>query len=1330
MEIEPLRHIGIDLSAARLQQELYNLGIQENVNNLSQADKSLLRYIATMDQSINAQTDLARTLQSPANQLRILEAQLNLAGRAIGSVFIPALNAVLPYALAFVQVIREAAEALAAFLGFELPEVDYSGLSGASVAVDNASEGMDGLAGSTENANKQLNRLISGFDELNIMGKDTGSGAAGGAGGGSTGSILGDIDLPEYDMFTGAVQTNVDKIVKSLKELIEAFANDPLTVASDGITTLMGALTGLGGVMSATNFPSLITGLGAAFAAYAVTGSPKIALAVAALSTVLSGFLPQESKIDAMSGTLSTLAIALGINMVSGGKVSIPLAMGISSLIQSGLIQLLGKDAALGTLATGLTAVGAALAAYKLTKGNVGIAIGIGAVTAALTGFASSNKDLQAIPSLLLGMTASMASLRTEWKGGKKDIKAVTKIFPTLKGNAHAVAKVLPAVAAGLGGVAIGFAQLNQDLPNELQVALTGVGGALEGLAFGFQTFGVKGAIIGGVAGALAGLAIAIGQVKTELKQADLEKHFGDVSLSMEEVEDIAKRLTTTEWTVQINTYTNAKEELSEMEDSLNETLADINKLDWKMSIGLELTDSEKQQYMDSVTQFIEQSQQQLEQKQYTISLALNASFSSGSDTLSRLTEFSNEYYGGLGMELQNLGADLAELMNESFANDSFDLNQDEINEIINNMQEINRQIQGIQYEAKLDAMTLEIGDLDLTADSYKQINEQVNEQLSDLMTEQSQLRIDTLATINLEYEANIDKGMAQEEAEKIRQDAIDEMELYFDSQEADLYLRGLRIGIDPILDAYNTEIESAMPQFTSDLETAFAQGISEANITGEWGQFFTNMAQEFQDGSNQLSWETKQNIQDLLNTLEPNQSELEKIAKSYREAGKAVPENIAEGLEEIYTLQAMSGNIDSMYKLLGIKAQDNPEYAKILELAREQGVNIPQQFIDGWNTGADTMGNGIDSFFTGLETASTEDFNRVQGTFQTMGISLPTTIINNLALKTPDVQQAVFDMFTAMERGEQQKQEDLEQLFSALGVELPQEMITSMNSMNSAAQESTVILLSQLSSGVTITQDQLHTLFSNLGIEVPQSLISSLSSMEGPTQDQAIRLLSQIAYAANGETRTDLIDQLHLLGVDVSEIGLVKGLNDSMDSVKAAGEEMVDQAYNGAKDTANEQKSAWQNLGETIANWFSNAFNAVLDVMPSHTVIKDLANAMGRKSVSSPSARSISPQSATAFASGGVVDEPTFALVGEYQNAKSDPEVIAPRSTIEQSVINANGELVSAMYQMAQMIVSAYREGANVTVEIDGEEVGRAATSYINETTKRTGRNPVMQRV
>ena len=1327
-----VRRIGIDISTARLQQELYNLGIQENVNNLTQADKALLRYIATMNQTTNAQADLARTLQTPANQLRILTAQLNLAGRAIGSVFIPALTSVLPYVIAFVQVIREAATSLASFLGFELPEIDYSGLENASVSVGAASDEMNDLSGSTSKAAKEMNKLISGFDELNILEKNTGSAGAGGVGGSTAGNILGDIELPQYDMFAGAVENSVDSIVKKMKELIQAFENDPLTVVSDGITSLVGSLFNLSGVMNSTNFPALITGLGAAFAAYNLTGNPAIAIAVGALSAVLSSFLPQESKIDAMSGTLSTLAIALGINMVSGGKVSVPLAMGISALLQSGLIQLLGKDAALGTLATGLTAVGAALAAYKLTKGNVGIAIGIGAVTAALTGLASSNKDLQAVPSLLLGLTASMASLRTQWKGGKKDIEAVTKIFPSLRSNASAVTKVLPALAAGLGGVSIGFAQLNQDLPNELQIALTGVGGALEGLAFGFQSFGIKGAIIGAVAGALVGLYTAIEQVKTELKEADLEKHFGDISLSLEEVEDIATRLTTNEWTIQIDAYTNAKEELESMESSLNETLADINKLSWKVSIGLDLTDSEKEQFVQSVNDFIDQSQQQLEQKQYTVSLALNASFASGSETLSRLTEFSNEYYGGLGAELQQLGIQLSDLMNESFANNSFDLNQEEINEMVKRIQEINQQIQGIQFQASVEAMSLEIGDLDLTADSYKQINEKVNERLASLKEEQAEIRIDTLATLDLEYKANIDSGMAEEEAKRIYEESKDEMERYFDSQNATLYLEGINIGIDPILNNYKEELDKAMPEMMGEFGDALEAGMEDAINTGDWGQFFMEFTNEFRNGAQSLSWETKQNISDLLSILEPEQSELEAIAKRYREAGKLVPESIAEGLNTLYSLQALTGNTDAIYKLMGMEMEENPEYAAALETARAQGVQIPQEIIDGFLLGSDELTEGTENLFTIIETASQDAYARVEGQFQTMGITLPSLIINNIALKNDDAQQAVFDLFAALERGESQKAPELKELFSTFGIELPESMINSIESMNAVAQEATIILLSQLESGVSLKQEELNSLFANLGWELPDTLISSLSSKSGPVQQEALNLLGQISQTATNQ-RQPLIDQLNQLGVDVAGLGLAEGIKMSTPEVKQAGKDLVEGATEGAQDKVTSQKNQWKNIGETLGTYFREG---ILGVVGAIKITSSLITGSGRSasySANSVEGRTIStPRSTyahdvTKFASGGVVDEPTFALVGEYQDAKNDPEVIAPRSTIEQSVINANGELVSAMYQMAQMIVAAYREGQNVTLEVDGSEIGRAATNYINSETRRTGKNPVM---
>lgn len=116
-ELEPIRRLGVDISNARLQQELYNLGINKSINSLSQADKAQLRYIAIMKQTTNAQTDMGRTLNSPANQMRILKAQIDLLGRSLGAVLIPAINAILPPLIAFIQVVRMAISAIASLLG-------------------------------------------------------------------------------------------------------------------------------------------------------------------------------------------------------------------------------------------------------------------------------------------------------------------------------------------------------------------------------------------------------------------------------------------------------------------------------------------------------------------------------------------------------------------------------------------------------------------------------------------------------------------------------------------------------------------------------------------------------------------------------------------------------------------------------------------------------------------------------------------------------------------------------------------------------------------------------------------------------------------------------------------------------------------------------------------------------------------------------------------------------------------------------------------------------------------------------------------------------------
>lgn len=248
-EIEPLRRVGVDLSEARLQQELYNLGINQSVANLTQADKALLRYIAIMKQTTSAQGDMARTIMTPANALRVLQAQLQVAGRAIGSIFIPALTAILPPAIAVVKVIGEAASALARFFGFEMPTIDYSSLTQmptveVSNDIDDITSSMDDYTDSVNVASKATKTLIGGFDELNILKSPTEASSSLpdtslDTGKAEIGSILGDVELPEYDMLLGGVESEIDEWVDKIKEAIGTATNvvKPFIPVLEGLGT-------------------------------------------------------------------------------------------------------------------------------------------------------------------------------------------------------------------------------------------------------------------------------------------------------------------------------------------------------------------------------------------------------------------------------------------------------------------------------------------------------------------------------------------------------------------------------------------------------------------------------------------------------------------------------------------------------------------------------------------------------------------------------------------------------------------------------------------------------------------------------------------------------------------------------------------------------------------------------------------------------------------------------------------------------------------------------------------------------------------------------------
>ena len=218
-EIEPIRRLGVDLSQARLQQELLALGFNKQVSSLSQADKAVLRYIAIMKQTANVQGNLAQTIQSPANQIKILKAQLDILAKSVGSLLYPALKAILPPLIAAVQLIREFVEWVAKLMGVKVVFTDFTK---SADSVGDIGDAMDGTADSTKKAAKALKDYTMGFDELNII--DPTQGSSGSGGGASAGNILGDVDLSGYDMFKNYVGNAVDEIKAKLEKLAPLIA--------------------------------------------------------------------------------------------------------------------------------------------------------------------------------------------------------------------------------------------------------------------------------------------------------------------------------------------------------------------------------------------------------------------------------------------------------------------------------------------------------------------------------------------------------------------------------------------------------------------------------------------------------------------------------------------------------------------------------------------------------------------------------------------------------------------------------------------------------------------------------------------------------------------------------------------------------------------------------------------------------------------------------------------------------------------------------------------------------------------------------------------------
>ena len=162
---------GLDLRATTVEAYANSLGITQQYESMNEASREILRYLVAVKQARDATGDFGRTIEQPANQLRVFKEQMSQVGRAIGTFIIQPLQAALPVINGFVMAIRIMLETLSAVMGFKL-EVDNASLNDTSDAVAS-------IGSSADSTKKKIKALLAPFDELNILQENTSSGSGG-----------------------------------------------------------------------------------------------------------------------------------------------------------------------------------------------------------------------------------------------------------------------------------------------------------------------------------------------------------------------------------------------------------------------------------------------------------------------------------------------------------------------------------------------------------------------------------------------------------------------------------------------------------------------------------------------------------------------------------------------------------------------------------------------------------------------------------------------------------------------------------------------------------------------------------------------------------------------------------------------------------------------------------------------------------------------------------------------------------------------------------------------------------------------------------------------
>ena len=489
---------------------------------------------------------------------------------------------------------------------------------------------------------------------------------------------------------------------------------------------------------------------------------------------------------------------------------------------------------------------------------------------------------------------------------------------------------------------------------------------------------------LGGVAAVITGIGTAVKKSAAEAKQANLDAHFGDIALSMSDIQKTAEYIVGNESLEQMRASMEAMSELDGLSDTIRDISDEINRTNWKVSIGMELDAAESEEYRNQVQQYYESVQSYVTQQQYAITLSVNTLL--GDAENSNIVTQMNEFYSGKHQELATLGTELNQTFNEAFNDGLLDIYE------IEDIEELRQQIADLQaalanngLESELDLIDIKYGN-ELDADSMVNLFSELNNVGAEQQAGLDENYVETKKALKMMYEEGDSyydsagiyrkEGMSKEDFEAANAD----VDAGYLQKQAELHGNIAEFEINKVRGAYEEEWGDLINEMQTVTENLLGSRLN--NIAFEDGSNILNFLGEDIIDSIDIDQDTKDAMAELYEQMKPGLEYLQMVEQQYKDAGIAIPESISEGILEMGAIGALSGDTDAIWEVIGQTAESE-EYQSAMQTIAESGGYLPVQIANAITGNQYQIDNAIQQSWH-------ETQNMYEQTFgQGLGISL-----------------------------------------------------------------------------------------------------------------------------------------------------------------------------------------------------------------------------------------------------------------------------------------------------------------------------------------------------